>query len=138
MTLPDPPANSSPDCGEAPGYLFTGPASSVVKADGANGRLRSRASASEARLRRHRTLGRHGRRRPVRHRRDRAASGPRPGRKPAVYDLPKLFDEVGKEIDAVTVSTPDHHHALPSLLAIRSGKHVYCQKPLAQTPARPG
>src|SRR5262249_59288471 len=47
----------------------------------------------------------------------------------------KRYDEVGKEIDAVTVSTPDHHHALASLIAIRAGKHVYCQKPLAHTPA---
>jgi predicted dehydrogenase len=38
-----------------------------------------------------------------------------------------------KEIDAVTVSTPDHTHALPSVTAIRMGKHVYCQKPLTQT-----
>jgi predicted dehydrogenase len=51
------------------------------------------------------------------------------------HDYRKLFDEMTKEIDAVTVSTPDHHHALPSLMAIRAGKHVYCQKPLTHTPA---
>ncbi len=49
------------------------------------------------------------------------------------HDYRKLFDALGKQIDAVTVSTPDHHHALASLLAIRLGKHVYCQKPLAHT-----
>ena len=51
------------------------------------------------------------------------------------HDYRKLFDVVGKEIDAVVVSTPDHSHALPALMAIRAGKHVYCQKPLAHTPA---
>ncbi len=49
------------------------------------------------------------------------------------YDYRKLYDELGKHIDAVTVSTPDHNHALASLLAIRMGKHVYCQKPLTHT-----
>ena len=49
------------------------------------------------------------------------------------HDYRRLFDEVGKEIDAVVVSTPDHNHALPALMAIRMGKHVYCQKPLTHT-----
>ena len=48
-------------------------------------------------------------------------------------DFRKLFDEVGKSIDAVTVSTPDHVHGLASLAAMKMGKHVYCQKPLTQT-----
>lgn len=48
------------------------------------------------------------------------------------FDFRKLFDdsELLKNIDAVVVSTPDHTHALPSILAMRAGKHVYCQKPL--------
>jgi predicted dehydrogenase len=49
------------------------------------------------------------------------------------HDYRKLLDEVGKSVDAVTVSTPDHSHAWPSLTAIRMGKHVYCQKPLTHT-----
>ena len=49
------------------------------------------------------------------------------------HDFRKLFDEMGKQIDAVTVSTADHTHALASLIAIRMGKHVYCQKPLTHT-----
>lgn len=36
-------------------------------------------------------------------------------------------------IDAVVVSTPDHHHFHASLLAMRGGKHVYCQKPIAHS-----
>jgi predicted dehydrogenase len=49
------------------------------------------------------------------------------------YDYRKMFDEMGKSIDAVTVSTPDHSHAAASIMAIRLGKHVYCQKPLTHT-----
>ncbi len=52
----------------------------------------------------------------------------------ALYqDYRKMFDELGDKIDAVTVSTPDHMHAYISLDAMRRGKHVYCQKPLART-----
>lgn len=36
-------------------------------------------------------------------------------------------------LDAVTVSTPDHHHFHASALAMRKGKHVYCQKPIAHS-----
>jgi hypothetical protein len=48
-------------------------------------------------------------------------------------DYRKLLDEMGKGIDAVTVSTPDHFHAIAASAAMRLGKHVYCQKPLVQT-----
>jgi predicted dehydrogenase len=45
-------------------------------------------------------------------------------------DYRKLFDSIGKNIDAVIVSTPDHTHAPASLLAMEWNKPVYCQKPL--------
>ncbi len=47
-------------------------------------------------------------------------------------DFRKLFDDkdVMKNVDAFTISTPDHSHALAAVLAMRAGKHVYVQKPL--------
>src|SRR5207253_1831647 len=49
------------------------------------------------------------------------------------YDYRRLLDEMGKQIDAVTVSTPDHNHAPASVMAMKMGKHVYTQKPLTHT-----
>jgi hypothetical protein len=48
-------------------------------------------------------------------------------------DYRKMLDEIGKDIDAVTVSTPDHHHGSAAIRAMRLGKHCFCQKPLTQT-----
>jgi Oxidoreductase family, NAD-binding Rossmann fold/Oxidoreductase family, C-terminal alpha/beta domain len=48
-------------------------------------------------------------------------------------DWRELLDKEAKNIDAVTVSTPDHCHAIVASAAIKLGKHVYCQKPLTQT-----
>jgi len=54
-----------------------------------------------------------------------------PGAK--VYrDFRKMLDEMGKGIDAVTVSTADHAHAVIAVRAMKLGKHVYCQKPLTR------
>ena len=52
---------------------------------------------------------------------------------PHFADWREMFSQLGDKFDAVTVSTPDHMHALPTLAAMRLGKHVYCQKPLTHT-----
>ncbi len=48
-------------------------------------------------------------------------------------DFREMLDKEAKNIDAVSVGTPDHIHAVASMAAIRAGKHVYCQKPLTHT-----
>ncbi|GAB6164082.1 Gfo/Idh/MocA family oxidoreductase [Thermostilla marina] len=48
-------------------------------------------------------------------------------------DFRKMLEEMGDQIDAVTVSTPDHCHAAASLMAMRMGKHCFCQKPLTHS-----
>ena len=48
-------------------------------------------------------------------------------------DYRKMLAEMDASIDAVTVSIPDHSHAIATLTALQMGKHVFCQKPLTQT-----
>jgi predicted dehydrogenase len=48
-------------------------------------------------------------------------------------DYRVMLDKMGKEIDGVVIGTPDHTHAIISLEAMRHGKHVYCEKPLAHS-----
>ncbi|MEO6538780.1 MAG: Gfo/Idh/MocA family oxidoreductase, partial [Ferruginibacter sp.] len=45
-------------------------------------------------------------------------------------DWREMFDKESKHFDAVSVSTPDHNHAVTTLAAMQLGKHVYVQKPL--------
>ncbi|XZE55250.1 Gfo/Idh/MocA family protein [Planctomycetaceae bacterium SH139] len=49
------------------------------------------------------------------------------------HDFRKMLEEMGDSIDAVTVSTPDHTHAVATAMALQMGKHCYTQKPLTRT-----
>src|SRR5574344_641373 len=48
-------------------------------------------------------------------------------------DWRKMLAECGKDLDAVTVSTPDHTHAPAAIRAMEMGCNVYVQKPLVRT-----
>jgi predicted dehydrogenase len=48
-------------------------------------------------------------------------------------DFRKMFDDMDAKIDAVVVSTPDHTHAVAGMAAIKRGKHLFCEKPLAHS-----
>ena len=45
-------------------------------------------------------------------------------------DFRKMLGAVEKQIDAVVIGTPDHTHAPPAAMAMKMGKHCYCEKPL--------
>jgi predicted dehydrogenase len=48
-------------------------------------------------------------------------------------DFRRMLDEMGREIDAVVISTPDHTHFAATMAAMELGKHVFCEKPLTHT-----
>jgi predicted dehydrogenase len=50
---------------------------------------------------------------------------------PKYTDYRKMLER--KDIDAVTVTIPDHNHAAATAMAMHLGKHVYCQKPLTHS-----
>jgi predicted dehydrogenase len=50
-------------------------------------------------------------------------------------DYRKMFDTQASDFDAVLIATPDHVHTVAANMAMRLGKHVYCEKPLAHNVA---
>jgi predicted dehydrogenase len=52
---------------------------------------------------------------------------------PRFQDFRQMFDKMGKDIDAVSVATPDFSHFPVTMLAMSLGKHVYCEKPMAHS-----
>ncbi len=64
---------------------------------------------------------------------NKAAKYPQFAKAKKYNDYRKMFDEMADKIDAVTVSTPDHHHAAASALAMKLGKHCFTQKPLTHS-----
>jgi len=52
---------------------------------------------------------------------------------PFFKDYREMLDKLDKQIDGVTVGTPDHWHAAIAIECLRRGKHVQCEKPLAQS-----
>jgi predicted dehydrogenase len=52
---------------------------------------------------------------------------------PRYRDYRRMLDEMGDRIDAVVISTPDHMHFPPALMAIERGKHLYVEKPMTHT-----
>ena len=120
------------------GYLFTGPAFSVSKAYGANEKLRVAGigvgGKGESDIDQAGNLMEVVGLCDV----DKDYLGKKMTKWPkakGVSDFRKLFDdaELMKTVDAFTISTPDHMHALPAAMAMRAKKHVYVQKPLART-----
>ncbi|MHC4736464.1 MAG: Gfo/Idh/MocA family protein, partial [Planctomycetota bacterium] len=48
-------------------------------------------------------------------------------------DFRKMLDEMHNKIDAVVIGTPDHTHAPAGMMAMKLGKHCYCEKPLSHS-----
>lgn len=48
-------------------------------------------------------------------------------------DFRRMLDKEAGNIDAVVIGTPDHIHAPAAIMAMKMGKHVYCEKPMAHT-----
>jgi hypothetical protein len=50
---------------------------------------------------------------------------------PVYQDFRKMLDELDRRIDAVVIATPEHTHAVIAAAAMKRGKHVFCEKPIA-------
>ena len=48
-------------------------------------------------------------------------------------DFRRMLDEIHAQIDAVVIGSPDHTHAPAGVMAMRMGKHCYCEKPLTHS-----
>jgi len=73
----------------------------------------------------------HAGRRPVKSLVEEAYAKTTPNYRCADYEDFRLMLEKEKGVDAVLCATPDHTHAFIAITAMRQGKHVYCEKPLA-------
>ena len=73
-----------------------------------------------------------GGRGPVRAEIEAAYAAKTPNFRCAVYEDFRVMLEKEKAIDAVLIATPDHLHAYVAVLAMKAGKHVYCEKPLTR------
>ena len=49
------------------------------------------------------------------------------------FDYRTMFDKIHKDVDAVFICTPDHHHAVAAMIAMKLGKNVYVEKPMAHS-----
>src|SRR6185437_3302197 len=50
--------------------------------------------------------------------------------KPQLFtDYREMYDKIGKNIDAVFIATPNHHHATAAMMAMERKINVYCEKP---------
>jgi len=58
------------------------------------------------------------------------AKGVEMGKVQVFNDYREMFDKISKQIDAVFIAAPNHHHCNAALLALEAGKNVYCEKPL--------
>ena len=52
---------------------------------------------------------------------------------PLFSDYRRMFDKLDGKIDGVVVSTPDHTHFHPSMMAMQRGLHLYCEKPMGHS-----